>query len=160
MIQQTLVLIKPDGVQRGLVGRIIQRFEDIGLKIVGMKMIWVDTEKSKTHYSDHVTKTFYKSLEEFITCGPVAALVFEGVEAVEVVRKIVGPTEPRTAPPGTIRGDFAHMSASFSNKRGIAVKNLIHASGNVEEAEKEINIWFDRTELHSYNVVHQIHSMG
>ncbi len=160
MIERTLVLIKPDGVQRGLIGRIIQRFEDAGLKIVGMKMVWIDKEHSKKHYAEHVNKDFYKSLEEFITSGPIVAMVIEGIYAVEVVRKLVGPTEPRSAPPGTIRGDFAHMSYDFSNSKNIAVKNIIHASASSEEAKREIDLWFKPEEIHSYKIVHEIHSMG
>lgn len=160
MIQRTLVLIKPDGVQRALIGRIIQRFEDVGLKIIGMKMVWVDSDFAKKHYSEHVQKDFYKSLEEFITLGPVVAMVIEGVYAIEVVRKLVGPTEPRSAPPGTIRGDFAHMSYDFSDSKGIGLKNIIHASSSEEDAKREISLWFSDDELHSYKVVHEIHSMG
>ncbi|MCD6590028.1 nucleoside-diphosphate kinase [Candidatus Woesearchaeota archaeon] len=158
MIERTLVLIKPDGVRRGLIGKIIMRFEDAGLKIVGMKMVWIDKDFAKKHYSEHVGKDFYSMLEEFITSGPVVAMVIEGVEAVEVVRKIVGPTEPKTAPPGTIRGDFAHHSARHADKHKKAVQNLIHASGTREEAEKEIALWFNPEEIHSYKTVHELHT--
>ncbi len=160
MIQRTLVLIKPDGVQRGLMGRIIQRFEDAGLKIVGMKMVWINEDFAKKHYEEHIEKDFYKSLEEFITFGPVLAMVLEGVYAVEVVRKLVGPTEPRAAAPGTIRGDFAHMSYDFSDSKGIGLKNIIHASSSEEDAKREIELWFSEDEIHSYKIVHEIHSMG
>lgn len=160
MIQKTLVLIKPDGVQRGLIGRIIQRFEDAGLKIVGMKMIWVDKEFAKKHYSEHLGKAFYTSLEEFITIGPVIAMVIEGIYAVEIVRKLVGPTEPREAPPGTIRGDFAHMSMDFSDSKKIGLKNVVHASSSQKDAEHEISLWFNDSEINSYNIVSEIHSMG
>ncbi len=158
MIQRTLVLIKPDGVKRGLIGRIISRFEDAGLKIVGMKMVWIDKDFAKKHYSAHVGKDFYSSLENFITSGPVVAMVLEGVEAVEVVRKIVGSTEPKKAMPGTIRGDFAHHSATYANQKGKSVANLIHASGNLEEAKQEISLWFRDEELHSYKTVHEEHT--
>ena len=159
MIERTLVLLKPDAVQRAFVGEIITRFERVGLKIVGMKMVWVDEDFSKKHYSDHVDKPFYPGLEEFITEGPVIAMVLEGIHAVEIVRKIVGPTEPKQAPPGTIRGDFSHHSYAYTDKKGIAIKNLIHASGSVEDAEKEVSLWFKPEELHSYKTVHDVHTL-
>lgn len=157
MIEKTLVLIKPDGVQRGLSGRILQRFEDAGLKIVGMKMKWVDREFSRKHYRAHLDKKFYPGLEAMITEGPVLALVLEGLQAVELVRKMVGPTEPKTAPSGTIRGDFAHHSYEATDAQGKSIKNLVHASGNAEEAEEEIKLWFKSEELHDYKTVHEVH---
>jgi nucleoside-diphosphate kinase len=159
MIERTLILVKPDGVQRGLVGEIITRFEKMGLKIVGMKMKWVDVAFSKKHYSAHVNKPFYKGLEKNITEGPVIAVVIEGLHAVEVVRKMVGGTEPRTAPPGTIRGDYAHHSYEYSDSKGMGIKNLIHASGNLKEAKEEVKLWFDAKDLHDYKTVHEIHTM-
>jgi nucleoside-diphosphate kinase len=158
MIEQTLVLVKPDGVQRGLVGEILQRFEKVGLKIVGMKMIWVDADFAKKHYKAHVDKPFYPGLEAMITEGPVIAMALEGIHAVELVRKIVGPTEPRSAQPGTIRGDYAHVSYEYADKEKKAIKNLIHASGNKEEAKAEIKLWFKKEELHSYPTVHEKHT--
>lgn len=157
MIEQTLVLLKPDAVQRCLTGRIIQRFEDVGLKIVGMKMMWIDRDFAKKHYAAHVGKPFYAMLEEFIIQGPVIAMCIEGISAVETVRKLVGDTEPKSANPGTIRGDFAHHSYEYTDKKGIAIKNLIHASGNKKEADYEVNLWFKPEELHTYNTVHDIH---
>ena len=157
MMERSLVLVKPDGVQRGLVGRIVQRFEDVGLKIVGMRMVWVDKEFSKKHYEAHVEKAFYPGLEAMITEGPVLAMVLEGVEAVELVRKIVGTTEPKSSQPGTIRGDFAHHSYKYADDKKIAIKNLIHASGSLEEAKVEVGLWFDKKELHSYKTVHETH---
>ena len=157
MIERTLVLLKPDAVQRGIMGRIIQRFEDAGLKAVGIKMVWVDEKFSKKHYSAHIKKAFYAGLEKFITEGPVVAMAVEGLHAVDAVRKIVGPTEPKTAPPGTIRGDFAHHSYEWTDKKGIAIKNLIHASGNTKEAKKEVKLWFKDKEMHSYKTVHERH---
>jgi len=150
MIQQTLVLIKPDGVARGLIGEIISRFEKVGLKIVGLKMLHVDKNFAKEHYSAHVGKPFYKPLEEFITSGPVVAMVIEGIEAVEQVRKMVGSTEPKGSPPGTIRGDYAHMSYRYADEKGKTICNLIHASGTVEEAKGEVALWFSIEELHNY----------
>ena len=158
MIDQTLVLVKPDGVQRGLVGEILQRFEKVGLKIIGMKMVWVDAAFAKKHYKAHVDKPFYLGLETMITEGPVVAVALEGIHAVELVRKIVGPTEPKSAPPGTIRGDYAHVSYAYADRKGIAIKNLIHASGNIEEAKAEIQLWFGKEELHSYPLVHEKHT--
>lgn len=156
-LQRTLVLIKPDGIQRALTGRIIQRFEDVGLKMVGVKMRWIDRDFAKKHYSAHVTKPMYKGLEDFIVSGPVLAIVLEGVSAVETVRKIVGSTEPKSAMPGTIRGDFAQHSYSYADSKGTAIKNLIHASGTLEEAKQEVALWFNKDELHTYKTVHEIH---
>ncbi len=157
MIERTFVMLKPDSIQRQLTGRIIQRFEDAGLKIVGMKMQWIDEEFSKKHYKDHVDKPFFKGLDEFVREGPVIAMVIEGINAIENVRRIVGSTEPKSAQPGTIRGDFAHVSYSYADEKGKAVKNLIHASGNKEDAEYEINLWFKPEEIHSYKTVHEQH---
>ena len=157
MIERTLVLLKPDTVQRTLVGNVITRFENAGLKMVGMKMVWVDKNFSKKHYSDHVDKKFYKGLEKFITEGPVIAMVVEGIHAVSTVRKMVGNTEPRNAQPGTIRGDFAHHSYEYADKKGIGIKNLIHASDSVKNAKKVISLWFDKNEIHSYKTVHDKH---
>lgn len=157
LMERTLVLIKPDGVQRGLVGRIIQRFEDAGLKMVGVKMRWIDRDFAKKHYSAHVTKSMYKYLEDFIVSGPVLSMVLEGISAVETVRKIVGSTEPKSAMPGTIRGDFAQHSYLYADSKNIAIKNLIHASGNLEEAKQEVALWFSKDELHTYKTVHEVH---
>ena len=157
MIERTFVMLKPDAVQRQIVGRIIQRFEDAGLKIVGMKMQYIDEEFSKKHYKDHVDKPFFKGLDEFVREGPVIAIVIEGINAIENVRRIVGSTEPKSAMPGTIRGDFAHVSYAYADEKGKAVKNLIHASGNKEDAEYEINLWFKPEEIHTYNTVHEKH---
>jgi nucleoside-diphosphate kinase len=157
MIERTLVLLKPDTVQRALIGKIIQRFENIGLKLIGMKLVWVDEEFSKKHYSAHVDKKFYPGLEKMITEGPVVAIVLEGIHVVELVRKIVGSTEPRTAQPGTIRADFAQHSYDYTDSKGIAIKNLVHASGNIEEAKQEVELWFKPEELHTYKTVHDIH---
>ncbi len=158
MIERTLVLLKPDAVQRGIIGNVITRFENAGLKIVGMKMQWVDEKFAKKHYSAHIEKPFYKSLEMFITEGPVVAFVVEGVHAVEIVRKMTGATEPKKAQPGTIRGDFAHVSYVYADKKGIAVKNIIHASDTKKNAEKEISLWFTEEELHSYEANHEKHT--
>ncbi len=157
MIERTLVLLKPDAVERSITGQIITRLEQAGLKIVGMKMVVVDKNFSKKHYAAHVKKHFYKPLEQFITSGPTIAMVIEGLHAVEIVRKIVGPTEPRTAPPGTVRGDFAVHSYNYTDKKKISIKNLIHASGTKAEAKKEIQLWFKPSEIYSYKTVHEKH---
>jgi len=151
MIERTFVAIKPDGVQRGLVGEIIKRLEQRGLKLIGMKMKWADKEFAKQHYADHVEKGFYPGLEKYITSGPVVAMVVEGVHAVEVVRKIVGPLQPKEAAMGTIRGDFAHESSGYADSKNKSIANLIHASGKVDEAEKEISLWFSQDELYKYD---------
>ncbi len=157
MIEKTLVLLKPDAVQRQISGEIIQRFEKVGLKIIGMKMVWVDSDFAKKHYSSHVEKPFYQSLENFITEGPVIAFVLQGINSVSLVRKIAGATEPSSASPGTIRADYAQHTYHYTDKKGISIKNLVHASGTKEEAEKEIALWFKEKELHNYKTVHEMH---
>ena len=154
-VEKTFVMIKPDGVQRQIVGEIITRFEKVGLKIVGMKFIHVDAEFSKKHYADLVDKPFYKGLEELLTSGPVVAIVLEGANAIALVRKMVGATEPTSAAPGTIRGDYAHMNYARADKAGIALPNVIHASDSKEGAEREIALWFSQSELFdNYQTVH------
>lgn len=160
MIQRTLVLLKPDAVQRSVVGEIISRFEKVGLKIVGMKMVWVDADFARKHYAEHVKKPFYPGLEVMITMGPVVAMAIEGVEAVALVRKMVGATEPKASPPGTIRGDLAHVSYGYADMKGIGIKNLVHASDTVENAKKELTLWFAKNEMHSYKTVHDVHTLG
>jgi len=155
MIEKTLVLIKPDGIQRALSGEIIQRFEKAGLKIIGMKMQWINSNFAQQHYNAHVGKDFYPSLESFITSGPVIAMVLEGVKSVSIVRKLVGATAPEQSLPGTIRGDYAHMGYDYANKQGKTIPNLIHASGNKEDADVEVNLWFKPEELHSYKTSHE-----
>lgn len=157
MIERTLVLVKPDGVQRGLVGEIISRFEKRGLKIVGMKMMWIDRDFSKKHYAAHLDKKMYPMLEEFITSAPVVAIVIEGIHAVESVRKVVGSAEPKSAPLGTIRGDYAHVSYDYADKKKISIKNLVHASGSREEAKQEVSLWFGVDELYAYKASHDKH---
>ena len=158
-IQRTLVLFKPDTVQRGLVGEILTRFERVGLKIVATKMIAPTKEHYHKHYEEigqMITRrgehAFDVTLEMMIQ-GPVIAMVFEGVEAVALVRKLVGGTEPKSADPGTIRGDFSHMSFGYADTKNKGIPNLIHASGDPEEAEKEIGHWFSDTELYEYETV-------
>ena len=145
MIERTLVVLKPDCVQRGFCGDIITRFERVGYKIVGMKMLWADGDFFKKHYYDveerHGTEILMGNVKS-MTNGPVIAFVLEGINAIENVRKMVGPTEPKQAPPGTIRGDFSADSPAVANTEKRAVMNLIHASETVEEAEHEIKHWF------------------
>jgi len=156
--KKTLVLIKPDGIVRNLVGKVIMRFEDAGLKIVGMKMIWVDEDFARKHYREDIEKRHGKrvrdELTEYIKEGPVIAMVLEGVDAINVTRKLVGGTYPNESLPGTIRGDFAHISKDFANTNEIIVRNLVHASGNREDAKIEIPLWFKKNELHSYQTIH------
>lgn len=161
MMEQTLVLIKPDGVQRTLIGRIIQRFEDAGLKIIGMKMVWADESFAKKHYTEDLAQRrgehVRKRMLAFLQQGPVVAICLEGINAVEVVRKIVGGTEPKSAAPGTIRGDFAHISYEHADVHDKGLPNLIHASGDKKDATYEVPLWFSQQELHSYKTVHDMH---
>lgn len=167
-IEQTLVLIKPDAVERGLIGNVIGRFEQRGLKIVGLKMIKASDELARDHYGDFVQRytpklgaekaqSIMDEMAGFLSSGPLIAMVVEGIEAVTVVRKIVGSTYPNEAAPGTIRGDFAHVSQDYANAKGITVKNIVHASGSVEEASIEIKLWFGSDELIKYSTVHDRH---
>jgi len=158
-IERTLVLLKPDAVQRQLCGRVLQRFEDAGLKIAGMKMVQIGSDFAKKHYAAHVAKSFYPMLEKAISEAPLIAMVLEGLDAVEVVRKLVGETQPKNALPGTIRGDFAHQSSEVSAISGRAIKNLVHASGNRQEAEQEIALWFSKPELHDYKTASEVHTL-
>ena len=157
LIQRTLILFKPDAVQRGIVGEILTRFERVGLKIVGTKMIFPNREHYHKHYEGigkMVTRRGEKAFDmalEFMTQGPVIAMVFEGVEAVELVRKLVGGTEPKSALPGTIRGDYSHMSFGYADKHNVGIPNLIHTSGSVEEAKQEIEHWFSNYEIYDYS---------
>jgi nucleoside-diphosphate kinase len=150
-VERTLVLLKPDAVARGLVGRVVTRFEEALLKIVAVKMVWMDADLARRHYFDleeRFGSAVYNAMADFMESGPVIAMVLEGVGAVATTRKLVGSTYPDQAPPGTIRGDFAHMSRDYANGRGIAVANLVHASGSVEDAAHEIEVWFAKDEIH------------
>lgn len=181
-MEQTLVLIKPDGVQRGLVGEILGRFERAGLKITAMKMVHPSHEDVDKHYAlteewmkgvyekakakydasgqafpfaDHVAygTEIKNGLVEFLKSAPIIALVLEGEKAVPLVRKLVGATEPASSAPGTIRGDFALDTYALANGQNRPVRNLIHASGTTEEAQNEIKVWFTDTELYKYEHV-------
>jgi nucleoside-diphosphate kinase len=157
LIQRTLILFKPDAVQRGIVGEILTRFERVGLKIIGTKMIFPNKEHYHKHYEGigkMVTRRGEKAFDmalEFMTQGPVIAMVLEGVESVELVRKLVGGTEPKSALPGTIRGDYSHMSFGYADEHNVGIPNLIHASGSVEEAKQEIEHWFADHEIYDYH---------
>lgn len=192
-MQRTVVLIKPDGVKRGLVGEITGRFEKAGLKIVAMKMVWVGREFAAKHYgvNDEWYENVGKKLKEFyvqqgydpnedvlkmedkeigkmvhswnidyLTEGPVVAMILEAPGVVEIVRKMVGSTFPQAAQPGTIRGDYSFDSPALSNQKKRSVHNLIHASGKPEEAEFEIQLWFKEDEIYSYKRVEELLMMG
>ena len=139
-MERTLVLIKPDAVQRGLVGDIISRLERTGLKIVALKMLKMDEELARRHYAIHQGKSFFEGLVNFITSGPLVAAIFEGPKAVEVVRKAMGETDPAQAAPGTIRGDLALEIG----------RNLVHGSDSANNAEQEISLFFSPQEILSY----------
>jgi nucleoside-diphosphate kinase len=138
--ERTLVLIKPDAVQRLLVGRIIARFEERGLKLVGLKLVAVDRALAERHYAIHRGKPFFAGLLDFITSSPLVAMALEGPQAIAVVRAMVGATRPAEAAPGTIRGDLALETA----------QNLVHASDGAETAAAELALWFEAGELHAY----------
>ena len=152
-VERTLVLLKPDAVARGLVGQVLTRFENALLKIVASKMVRLDADLTRRHYfdlEDRFGPAVYNAMAAFMQTGPVIALILEGVDAVACTRKIVGATYPDEAAPGTIRGDFAHMSKAYANSHKVAVANLVHASGNPQEAAREIDVWFAKDEVHEY----------
>lgn len=180
--ERSLVIIKPDGIQRGLISEIIKRYERIGLKLVGVKMMVPSAELIKKHYTLdpewrmktglktikgytdkgltppttdplEVTEILLEKLVQYMTKGPVIALVWQGAHAVEIVRKLTGGTEPLTSDVGTIRGDFVLDSYRMSDSDGRSIRNLIHASGSVKEAEDEIIHWFKKEEIFEYNLV-------
>ncbi|UGQ16144.1 nucleoside-diphosphate kinase [Borrelia sp. RT5S] len=155
LIQKTLCIIKPDGVRRGLIGNVIARFERAGLKIVATKMVLVNRKTAEEHYLyDDIAarhgEIVWKSLIDFIMSAPVFAFVVEGIESIEVVRKLCGSTEPKTASPGTIRGDFSYHSFNYANEKKFSIYNVIHAAANVKDALREIPIWFKENEILIY----------
>ena len=180
LIERSLLILKPDAVQRGLVGEIIARFERKGLKIVGMKMVWPNKELAVKHYyksqeekiitgertissykargielkesSVEIAEKIQKRLVNYLTTGPVIAFVLEGGHAIDFVRKIRGNTSPLDADVGTITADYTIDSYFLSDPDERSVRNLVHASGSVEEAEREINLWFKKSELHNYDM--------
>ena len=139
--EKTLVLVKPDGVQRGLIGDVIGRLEKTGLKIIGIKFIQISEELAGKHYAEHKEKPFFEGLVKFITSSPVVALVLEGNNAISVTRKTMGSTNPVDSPPGTIRGDFAIDLG----------RNIIHGSANETDAKREVDLFFDENELCQYS---------
>jgi len=180
--EQSLVIIKPDGVQRSLIGEIIHRIERVGLKLVALKFQIPNKDKVKSHYTidpewiikagtkackakqnagedisnldpEKVGLNILEKLQTYMTSGPVVIMVWQGAHAVDVIRKLVGGTEPRTSDVGTIRGDFVHDSYEISNIENRSVRNVIHASGTPEEAQKEIQNWFTKEELILYRLV-------
>lgn len=160
-MERTLVLIKPDAVQRGIAGEIISRFEKVGLKIIGMKMIKPSSDFAERHYHDvkerHGEKVL-NGLKEYLGFGPVISFVLEGDNAIEQVRKMVGKTEPRQSEPGTIRGDFCRMTYKRADSEDNDIKsvyNVIHASANEEDANREIRLWFSDSELWEYPLAHE-----
>ncbi len=182
--EKTLVIIKPDGIQRTLIGEIIGRYERIGLKLVGLKIVVPKEDQVHAHYTvdpEWIQKTGEKAilayekkgqtppstdpmevgnkvlenLKKYLTSGPVVAMVWQGAHAVEVVRKITGGTEPRSSDVGTIRGDFVLDSYQMADTDGRAIRNLIHASGSTDEAQKEISLWFDGNEIVNYRLVQE-----
>lgn len=159
-MERTLILLKPDAVQRGIAGEIITRFERAGLKIIGMKMVNPDEGHYHHHY-ETIGKVatrhgddVYRRNTDFMLSGPVLAIVLEGVEAISLVRKMVGSTEPKSALPGTIRGDYSHLSYKHVNERSKAgLPNIIHASADKSDAQQEIEHWFSGQELFEYKTV-------
>lgn len=146
-MQRTLILVKPDAVQRGLVGEIISRFEKKGLKLIGIKMLQAGDELLNDHYAHHADKPFFADLKNFMKSSPIVAMIWEGKEAIETVRLMVGPTNSRQAPPGTIRGDFSMSGAN----------NIIHASDSPETAKAEIPRFFEPSELFEYDKSEYLH---
>lgn len=146
-MEKTLIIAKPDAVQRGLVGEIIRRMELKGLKLIGMKMLSLNSELLQKHYEEHLEKDFYAGLEEFMKSSPVVIMAWEGYECVSSVRTIVGSTNPREAEAGTIRGDMAIGTG----------RNLIHASDSKNSGEKEVSRFFSESELFSYDKSEYIH---
>ncbi|MEB6197315.1 nucleoside-diphosphate kinase [Mammaliicoccus sciuri] len=141
-MERTFLMIKPDAVQRNLIGEVVSRLERKGLKLVAAKLFQASEEFAKEHYAEHVEKPFFNDLVSFITSGPVFAMVVEGKNVVEVTRTLVGETNPTKAAPGTIRGDY-----------GIDLgRNIIHGSDSNESAEREIGLWFDQSELNDYKL--------
>lgn len=160
-LERTLIILKPDTIQRGLVGEIIARFERCGLKIVGMKMIAPDEIHFHKHYegiSNLISRwgeDIYNVTLSAMTETPVIVFVLEGVDAVAHVRKMVGTTDPKDSAPGTIRGDYTHIARAYANKRGSTLPNILHASGNADEAVLEVDLWFGKDELYGdYDTAH------
>lgn len=182
--ERTLVIIKPDGIQRNLIGEIIQRYERVGLKLVAAKMLTTTEEMVEKHYTldpewrritgektikgyvdkgltpptndpYEVTERLLKNLRKYMTAGPILLMVWQGAHAVSIVRKITGSTEPLKSEMGTIRGDYVHDSYQLSDNDGRTIRNLVHASGSVKEAEDEIKHWFSENEIIDYTLLRE-----
>ncbi|MEK7600771.1 MAG: nucleoside-diphosphate kinase [Patescibacteria group bacterium] len=153
-LERTLVLLKPDALDRGIVGEVMTRFERVGLKMVGLKMLVSEKDTAEKHYTEDLARRRGEAIRNLmismLTSGPIIALALEGVDAVEVVRKMTGATEPKTAAPGTIRGDYTHVSYRYADAKGIGIFNLIHASDSPENAQTELGVWFKPEELVSH----------
>ena len=139
--ERTFIMIKPDGVQRGLIGEIISRFEKKGIKIVAMKLLSVDKDLAEKHYGIHKGKPFFEPTVKYITSSPVVAMVLEGINVIEMIRGMMGKTDPQKAPMGTIRGDYGQFIG----------RNIVHGSDGLDTAEFEINLWFKQEELTEYS---------
>lgn len=164
-IERSLVLLKPDTLERGLVGEILQRFERVGLKIVGMKLMQPTEEAAAKHYTEDLAvrrgEHVRKLMIDMLTSGPVVAIVLEGIEAVELVRKMIGGTEPKSSAPGTIRGDYAHGSFKHADSsQDSKLYNLIHGSATLDEAKVEIDVWFNEDELVDHNPAYTKHTLA
>lgn len=163
-MERTFIIFKPDAVMRGIVGEILSRFEKAGLKIIGTKMVTPTEDHFHHHYegiSQMISRRGQKAFDVTLAMmqeGPVIAMALEGVEAVSLVRKMVGTTEPKSALPGTIRGDYAHMSFGYADTQGVGIPNLIHASGDAKEATAEIAHWFSDSELFDYATAHDVYT--
>jgi nucleoside-diphosphate kinase len=140
--ERTFLMVKPDGVQRGLVGNVVSRLETKGFKLVAMKMMQISPEMAAKHYGEHKGKPFYDGLIEFITSAPVVAMIWEGDDVVDMARSMMGATDPRKAAPGTMRGDLAVFMG----------KNIVHGSDSLESAEREISLFFSKEELCAYKL--------
>ncbi|HEY5668121.1 MAG TPA: nucleoside-diphosphate kinase [Candidatus Saccharimonadales bacterium] len=160
-MERTLILFKPDAVMRGIVGEILTRFERVGLKVVAAKMVRPDYEHYHGHYQgigtlkDRAGEKIFETTVAGMMEGPVIAMVLEGIEAAELVRKMVGATEPKSAAPGTIRGDYSHISYSHANSNETTIPNIVHASADAKEAAQEIAHWFSESEIFEYENVHE-----
>ena len=141
-MERTLIIIKPDGMQQHLENKIISRYEKAGLKIIAKKIVTADKNLLRQHYSAHVSKHFYPGLERFMMESPLLAFILEGENAIAKAREVTGATDPAKAVKGTIRGDLSNDNQEKADKEKRAIRNLVHASGNKEEAEKEIKLWF------------------
>ena len=159
-MERTLIILKPDALQRGIIGEIVTRFERVGLKIVAAKVLQPSEEHFYYHYEtigkmiSRRGKPAFDVTIDYMQTGPVLAMILEGVEAVSLVRKLIGTTEPKSAEPGTIRGDYSHISFDYANAKGLSIPNLIHASGDPKEAKQEIAHWFKDDEVFDYKTVH------